>query len=176
MAILDQHQEQPIEEILQDLKPRIEHVFSRFRIPPLEAEDVLQKTLLTYIYKRNSILDAERWLMGTLRNWCLLYWRDRRSRLYTSVDRALLESVVEADASPQGRGELLRDLNTALAKVPSRYRSLLWTRYKPDMGPSKAVVGPGRETSGIRKLTERCLAALTRSMLGGERVEEGCDD
>lgn len=176
MAILDQHQQQPIEEILEDLQPRIQHVFSRFHIPPQDAEDVLQQTLLTYLYKRSNILDAERWLMGTLRNRCLLYWRDRRRRLYTAVDKALLESVAQAEESPQERRDLLRDLNTALARIPNRCRSLLWLRYKQGLEASEAANHLGYKPSGIYKVTERCLAALTRSMVACGLAGEGCDD
>lgn len=176
MAIVDRPQEQPIEEILEDLQPRIQYVFSRFHIPPQDAEDVLQQTLLTYLHKRDSILDAERWLMGTLRNRCLLYWRDRRRRLYTAVDKALLESVAQAEDSPQERGDLLRDLNTALAKIPSRCRSLLWLKYRQGYEPPEAAQQLGYKASGIYKVTERCLAALTRSMVACGMAEEGCDD
>lgn len=176
MAILDQHQEQPIEEILEDLQPRIQYVFSRFHIPPRDAEDVLQQTLLTYIYKRHNILDAERWLMGTLRNRCLLYWRDRRRRLYASVDKALLESVAQTEDSPQERGEVLRDLNTALAKIPNRYRNFLWQRYGQGAERPEVAQRLGHKESSVSKVAERCLAALTRSMVACGLAEEGCDD
>ena len=176
MAILDQHQERPIEEILENLQLRIQHVFSRFHIPPEDAEEVLRQTLLTYIYKRSNILDSERWLMGTLRNRCLLYWRDRRRSLYTSVDQALLESVAQTEDSPQQRGELLRDLNTTLARVPTRYRSLLWLRYRRRSEPPEAAQQLAQEASGFSRMTERCLAALTRSMVACGLAGEGCDD
>lgn len=176
MAIVDRPQQQPIEEILEDLRPRIQYVFSRFHIPPQDAEDVLQQTLLTYLHKRDTILDPERWLLGTLRNRCLLYWRDRRRRLYTSVDKALLESVAETDGSPQERSDLLRDLNTALATIPTRCRSLLWLRYRQGYEPPEAAKQMGYKASSIYKVTERCLAALTRSMVARGMTEEGCDD
>jgi len=176
MAIVDRPREQPIEEILQDLQPRIQCVFSRFHIPPQDAEDVLQQTLLTYVHKRENILDAERWLLGTLRNRCLLYWRDRRRRLYTAVDKALLESVAQTGGSPQEQGDLLRDLNIALAKIPNRCRSLLWLRYRHGFEPPEAAQQLGYKASSIYKVTERCLAALTRSMVACGLVEEGCDD
>jgi len=176
MAILDRPQEQPIEEILEDLQPRIQYVFSRFRIPPQDAEDVLQQTLLTYLYKRDSILDAERWLIGTLRNRCLLYWRDRRRRLYTAVDKALLESVAHSEDSPQERSDILRDLNSALAKIPNRCRNLLWLRYRQGYEPPEAAQELGYRASSIYKVTERCLAALTKSMVACGLAKEGCDD
>lgn len=176
MAILDQHQRQPVEEILGDLQPRIQHVFSRFRIPPQDAETVLHQTLLTFLYKRNNILDAERWLMGTLRNRCLLYWRDRRRRLYSSVDQALLESVAETEDSPRARGELLRDLNTALSRLPGRCRGLLWSRYREGVEGAATKSERGSQASGFSRVRERCLAALTRSLIAGRVAEEGCDD
>ena len=176
MAIAHTPREQPIEEILEGLQPRIKSVFSRFRIPPQDAEDVLQQTLLTYLYKRDSIADPERWLVGTLRNRCLLYWRDRRRRLYTAVDKALLESAADVEESPQERSDLLRDLNSALAKVPNRCRNLLWLRYRQGYEPPEAAQKLGYRSSSIYKVTERCLAALTRSMVACGLVEEGCDD
>ena len=165
MAIVDSPRELPIEEILEDLQPRIKYVFSRFRIPPQDAEDVLQQTLLTFLYKKDTIENAEKWLIGTLRNRCLLYWRDRRRRLYTAVDKALLESVARSESAPQERSDLLRDLNTALASVPNRCRSLLWLRYRQGYEPPEAAKELGYRASSIYKVTERCLAALTRSMV-----------
>jgi RNA polymerase sigma factor (sigma-70 family) len=176
MAIVDRHQEQPIVEILEDLLPRIQHVFSKFHIPPQDAEDVLQQTLLTYLYKRESIQNTERWILGTLRNRCLLYWRDRRRRLYTAVDKALLESVAQSDGCPQERSDLLRDLNVVLAKIPSRCRNLLWLRYRQGYEPPEAARELGYKASSIYKVTERCLAALTKRMVACGLVEEGCDD
>ena len=176
MAIVDRHPAQPIEEILEDLLPRIQHVFSKFHIPPQDAENVLQQTLLTYLYKRAHILDAERWLMGTLRNRCLLYWRDRRRHLYTSVDRALLESVAETESSPEQQRDLLRDLNAALARIPNRCGNLLWSRYRHGFEPPSEARQSGARASSVHKVTERCLAALTRSMVACGLAKEGCDD
>ena len=176
MAIVDQHQQQPLEEILEDLLPRIQHVFSRFHIPPRDAETVLRQTLLTYLYKKSHILDAERWLMGTLRSRCLLYWRDRRHRVYTSVDEALLASVAQSRESPEQRRGLLRDLNSALAKIPRRYRGLLWSRYRRQFGSPENPQPSGHTGSGIERMTERCLAALTRGLVADDPVHGGCDD
>lgn len=176
MAIVNQHQQQPIEEILQDLLPSIQSVFSRFHIPPPDAEAVLRQTLLTYLYKRSHILDAERWLMGTLRNRCLLYWRDRRRRLYTSVDRALLASATDMKESPHQRRDLLRDLNAVLAKLPVRYRGLLWKRYRGGLEPSEHPRQTSQADTGTERLSEKCLAAFTRNLVAGTPIEGGCDD
>jgi DNA-directed RNA polymerase specialized sigma24 family protein len=176
MAILDQHQLQPIEEILEDLHPRIQHVFNRFRIPPRDARNVLQQTLLIYLHKRHNILDAERWLLGTLRNRCLVYWRDRRQRVYSAVDQSLLASVARSEDSPQVQAEVLRDLNSTLAEIPKRYRSPLWLRYKRGGERSGVAEPEGASLRAAGRVKERCLAALTRALLGVEPAREGCDD
>ena len=175
MAIVSSTRQLPIEEILEDLQPRIKYVFSRFRIPPQDAEDVLQQTLLTFLYKRETIDDAEKWLLGTLKNRCLLYWRDRRRRLYTAVDKALLESVAAPEVAPQERSDRLRDLNTALSGVPNRCRNLLWLRYRQGYEAPEAAEKLGYKASSVYKVTERCLAALTRRMVACGLAEEGSD-
>ena len=175
MAIVSSTRELPIEEILEDLQPRIKYVFSRFRIPPQDAEDVLQQTLLTFLYKRETIDDAEKWLLGTLKNRCLLYWRDRRRRLYTAVDKALLESVAAPEVAPQERSDRLSDLNTALSGVPNRCRNLLWLRYRQGYEAPEAAEKLGYKASSVYKVTERCLAALTRRMVACGLAEEGSD-
>ena len=59
-----------IEGLLQELEPRIRATFSRFRIPPQDAEDLLQQALLVYLYKSESVESPEKWFIGTLRNRC----------------------------------------------------------------------------------------------------------
>ena len=176
MTVLDRSQTLPIEEILEDLQPRIRSVFSRFQIPPHDAEDVLQQTLLTYLYKRDSIYDPERWLMGALRNRCRLYWRARRRKVYTAVDKVLLESVASAESSPQDSADFLRDLNSLLAELPSRCRSLFQLRYRQGYEAPEVAQRLGYKASSIYKISERCMSALTRRMVDCGLVDGGCDD
>lgn len=176
MTVLDRSQATPIEEILDNLQPRIRSVFSRFQIPPQDAEDVLQQTLLIYLYRRDSIYDPERWLLGALRNRCRLYWRARKRKLYTAVDKALLESVAVAESSPQDSADFVRDLNSLLAELPGRCRSLFRLRYRQGYEAPEAAEKMGYKASSIYKVSERCMAALTRRMVDCGLVDGGCDD
>ena len=176
MTILDQSQSVPIEDLLPDLQPRIRSVFSRFQIPPQDAEDLLQQTLLTYLYKRESIYDPEKWLLGTLRNRCRLYWRDRSRKLYSAVDKALLESVATSETSPQESADFLRDLNSLLSELPGRCRNLFQLRYRQGYEAPEAAARLGYKASSIYKVSERCMAALTRRLVDCGLVEGGCDD
>ena len=175
MAILDGTKRDPIEDVLEVLQPRIRSTFARYRIPPQDAEDVLQQTLLIYLYKQESVENPEKWIIGALKNRCLVYWRSRRRKLYSSVDKAILESVVAVDQCPQERSDFLRDLGGLLAQLPERCRKIFKLRYWQGWEPSEAAERLGYRSSSIYKVTERCLAALTRRMVSCGLVEDDSD-
>lgn len=160
-------EERSLEELLKGLEPRFRMIFARFRIPQQDTEDLLQQALLTYVRKRDAVRDPESWLLGTLRNRCLKYWRSRRRRLYTAVDGALLESVAEGGSSQQERAELRHDLASALERIRPRCRSILGLRYGLGCAPRETARRLGYKESSIYKLVERCLAALSTQLLEG---------
>lgn len=162
-----------IEGLLEELEPRIRATFARFRIPAQDAEDLLQQALLVYLYKFDSVENPEKWFLGTLRNRCLAYWRERRRKLYTALDTALLENVATSGESTQEANDLRRDLRSILTQLPARCRNLLTLRYQEGCDAPEAARRLGYKTSGIYKVTERCLAALTRRMVACGIVERG---
>ena len=86
MSALDHPQvESSLEGFLRHVRPRLKALFAHYRIPPQDTEDILQQALLALIYHREGIRDEEAWLVGTLRNKCLLYWREQRRKLGCSV-------------------------------------------------------------------------------------------
>src|SRR5918997_1080822 len=115
MSALDQPQvEIPLELFLRGLRPRLKSLFAHYRIPPQETEDILQQALLALLYQREKVRDPEAWLLGTLRNKCLLYWREQRRKLYDSVDATVLELMARPMAPAQEGADLRRDLESAL--------------------------------------------------------------
>ena len=66
-----------LQEFLDRMRPRLRALFTRYRVPAQDTEDILQQALLALVYKREKIRDPQAWLLGTLRNTCLLYWRER---------------------------------------------------------------------------------------------------
>src|SRR5436190_14233984 len=79
-----------VERLLHEVGGQIQGVFSFFRIPPQDAEDLLQDALLALVAKATEIQSPELWLLQTLRNRCATYWRHRRRWIYEELDRALL--------------------------------------------------------------------------------------
>ncbi|MEO6191632.1 MAG: sigma-70 family RNA polymerase sigma factor [Thermoanaerobaculia bacterium] len=166
MSALDHPQvESSLEGFLEKVRPRLKSLFAHYRIPPQDTEDILQQALLALIYHREGIRDSEAWLLGTLRNKCLLYWRERRRKLYDAVDAAVLEAMAEPIEPAQEGADLHRDLTTALEHLPERCRSLLWLRYRQGYDPPEVAVRLGYSPASISKVTTRCLAALTRQLV-----------
>jgi len=156
--------ETSLEQFLAKVRPRLKILFARYRIPPQDTEDILQQALLALVYQRQGIRDPEAWLLGTLRNKCLVYWRDHRRKLYDAVDAAVLECMAEPLAPAQEDADLRRDLATAIERLPERCRSLLSLRYRHGYEPPELAKRLGYSPSSISKVTTRCLAALTRQL------------
>lgn len=151
-----------LEEFLGLVKPRLRALFARYRIPLQDTEDIMQQALLALVYQRQGIRDPEAWLIGTVRNKCLLYWRDYRRKLYDAVDAAVLECMAEPLAPEQEETDLRRDLASAMEQLPARCRNLLRLRYRQGFSSLELAERLGYSPASISKVTTRCVAALTR--------------
>jgi RNA polymerase sigma factor (sigma-70 family) len=173
MATTDSRtQDASIEHLLEGLKPKARQIFARYRIPPMDAEDLLQETFVVFLHKQDTVRNYEAWLLGTLRKRCLVYWRTRRRRLYNAVDTAVLESVAEAKGPAQENSDLSSDLSCAIGTLSSRCRSLLKLRYGLGCTPLEAAERMGYRRSSIYKVMERCLAALTTRLIASGLVTD----
>jgi len=167
MATPDEIPDPPLsfDEFLKGIEPRLKRLLATYRIPAEDAEDVLQQTLLALLYQWERIRDPECWLLGTLKRHCLMYWRHHRRQIYSAVDSTVLELVSEPVTSAQEKTELICDLNSLLDRLPSRCRSLLRMRFRLGIEPPEVAKRLGYQASSIGKLTNRCLAALSRELL-----------
>ena len=166
MAVSNESVErESLDHLLRRLRPRLKQVLGRYRIPPHDAEDLVQEALISTIQKWDVIQDPEAWLLVTLRNRCVVYWRKRRNNLYNSVDTAILELLSEPVAAPQERSELLWDLNNLLEELPPRCRKLLRLRYGLGFDSGEVAERMGYHPSSVRKVARRCMAALTHQMV-----------
>jgi len=158
------------ERFLKAMGPKMKRVLAANHIPIEDTEDVLQQALLALVYQWESIRDPESWLLGTLRRHCLMYWRNHRRRLYLAVDSTLLECLSQPMAPPQERSDLLYDLRHMIARLPARCRSLLELRFQLGYEPAEVARRLGYRDSSIGQVTNRCLAALAREMVGAAVV------
>lgn len=178
MSALDQREvESTLVGFLGRMRPRLKVLFAHYKIPAQDSEDLLQQALLALLYRNPEIHDPDAWLMGTLRNKCLLYWRERRRKLYVAVDTAVLEGVAETATPAHERADLRHDLAGAMGSLPRRCRSLLSLRYRQGYETPELAERLGYSPMSINKITRRCLAALTQFMvLTGTRKKKGEHD
>jgi RNA polymerase sigma factor (sigma-70 family) len=160
------------DQFLKRVEPRLKRLLATYRIPSEDAEDVLQQTLMAWLYQRDRVRDPESWLLGTLRRHCLMYWRAHRRRIYSAVDSAILEWLSEPIAPSQERADLLCDLQNLIGRLPSRCRSLLKLRFRLGYEPLEVARKLGYRASSIGKITTRCLAALSRELFAAGLTEK----
>ena len=155
----------PLTTTLERLEPEFRETLVGFHVPAQDAEDPLQDVLLVYLVKRDEIASPRPWLLATLRNRCLKYWRSRRRRLIEAVDESLLEELAGGARGGQETRDLRRDLSSALSHLPDRCRSILRLRYGLECGGDEIAERLGYKSNTVRQATLRCLSALSSRLL-----------
>ncbi len=150
--------------VVERIRPRAVALLHRYRIPPQDGDDLLQQALLVLFTKYREVRHPEAWILGTLRNQSLRYWRRRRSRPWDSIDDDLLDRLAEPVPPGQELGDLRRDLAAALARLPERHRAVLRLRFGLGMKPAEIASRTAYQPASIRKILGRCLAALGREL------------
>jgi RNA polymerase sigma factor (sigma-70 family) len=156
--------EESFDELLERLRPRLKQILYRYQIPPEDAEDILQEALLATVLKWERIRNPEAWLVVTLKNRCLIYWRRRRGSVCTPMDTVALELLSEPEEAPQEREHLRWDVESLIDSLPSRHRELLRMRYLMGHTPSEVAEQLGYQQSSVRKLASRALARLSEAV------------
>jgi RNA polymerase sigma factor (sigma-70 family) len=167
-----------IEDLLTRLQPKLRRILARYQIPPEDADDIVQTTMLDLVYKQELINNPEGWVLGSVRNRCVIYWRKRRSQLYEAVDSAILELLAKPAGPSQHQAGLRHDLERVLRSLPQRCQDILKLRYGLGYGPTEVAEALGYKPSSIRKVTNRCLARLTRQLvaIGFYEPDESLDE
>lgn len=156
----------PIAEVVELERPTLLRILLRFRIPAEDAEDLLQETVLQFLRKRAEVREPQRWLAGALRKECLLYWRRRSRKIYRAVDQGVLDVLAEESIEHQERATLLNRLVEVIESLKPRCQSVLSLRYRLGYNNDEIAVETGYRPSSIDKIARRCLAALSRRLVG----------
>lgn len=150
--------------LLREQKPKLAAILSRFRIPPADAEDLMQNALYQYLRKRNQIRSPAAWLRGAVRNECRMYWRTRSRSFTVAVDQSLLDVVSEGSRPQQEQAVMRRNLDRWISELDQRCQSILHLRYHLGYKPREVAEKTGYAPSSIDKVTRRCLDALGRKL------------
>lgn len=154
-------------DLLARMRPRMLRILGHQRIPPEDAEDVLQEICVLLVYRWHELRSPENWLIGTTKNCCILYWRRRRKSLARFADVSNLEHI--AEPPPQQTAELYLDINAALVKLPERYRRFLELRYGLGYEPKELSDALGYSRLSVSKVGSRCLRALADAVAPAAR-------
>ena len=155
-----------LEGILRALRPRLGAMLASFRIPPQDADDLLQNVLLQFHCKRSQIRTPDAWIPCALRLECRMYWRTRSRSFTTAMDAAVLDTVAgEEPAAPPQEGAVMRHtLGRWIGQLQDRCRSILRLRYHLGYETREVAEEMGYSPASIDKVTRRCLDALGRKM------------
>lgn len=153
-----------VEQAFLRVRHRLETVLAHFRIPPQDAEDLVQDAVIGLLRKRDQVRDPELWLLGAVRKECLMYWRTHRRRLEQALDDV---AFFLEDEPAQERRMLTDDLNRAIQTLRPRCQSLLKLRYRLGFATHEVAASLGCTLSSIDNITRRCLATLSQRMLRG---------
>lgn len=154
--------------VIANLRPRLRRVLSKYHIPPHEAEDLLQETMLVAFLRWDSIQSKEGWLMVTLSHKCSIYWRDQRRCPLQPMDLDMLEGFAPPQPAEQEKDELHWDLERLLSKLGPRHRALLRLRYYQGLSTDEIAERLGYNGSSVRKLCCRSVERLRRLAQNGE--------
>jgi RNA polymerase sigma factor (sigma-70 family) len=147
--------------LLAEVRPRITRLFRSFRVPPPEAEDLLQDALLALVLSWTSIAEPKAWLVTTLRYLCYGYLRrERYGQRASAVDPEVLEALVRTPPDAPERMDLELDVAKLARVLPPRQRQLLRLRYVAGMSYEEASNCLGYRRGSVQGCLQRSIRLL----------------
>jgi RNA polymerase sigma factor (sigma-70 family) len=150
-------------ELCESVRPKLQRIFWHYRIGPEDAEDLLQTVLTLALMRWEEIREPAGWLVGTLDNQCVMYWRDRRRR--NQRFESLMPFHDELAVAPvQERRRVLAELATlSRRKLPAQYRKVLALRFGLGCSSDEVAAASGLALGSVRKTLNRALHRLRRA-------------
>jgi RNA polymerase sigma factor (sigma-70 family) len=161
-----------VEELLEELRPKIRRLFANYRVPHSDAEDILQEALLATFLNWGEIRCKQGWLLVTLRHKCSVYWREKRYGRVQAVDPPTLDTLAPALPAPQERAEMIWDLDRAVFSLEERHRQLLRLRYALGFSTVEIAARLGYNVTSVRKLSCRSVARLQKTIDGKRKMRK----
>ena len=158
-----------LSEVLARLLPRARRLLVRQRIPPWDADDLVQQALTAAWRRGASVVHQEAWLYGTIKNMCIVYWRRRRGR--RAADRPNPADLGKDQVERQRRLDLLLDIEIQSAKLSRRQRQLLFMRYGLGMTLAEIATEMATCRSHVLRQEQVALKRLRRLVLGASAAD-----
>lgn len=150
----------PWVELLGRLRVRLTAIMAAYKIPPHEAEDLIQDALLAFVSRRTEVRLPESYLLGILRNLCAAHIRQRyRERHVLQVDPATLAALAGAAPPAHDSLDYRLDFMALLDTLPTSQFCVLLLRF---LGFSHDEIGAACRRAGpaVRRDSTRAIAKL----------------
>lgn len=157
--------------LLEQLRPRLRRILARYRVPPVEAEDILQEATLATLAKWNEIHSKEGWLLITVRNRAAAYRQQQQKNRLQAMDPQFLEDLSKPLPPVQEREALQIDVQPLLRLLGSREQQVLLLRYGLEMTPAEIAARVGYQESSIRKIAGRSLKRVRDKVAARQRFK-----
>jgi RNA polymerase sigma factor (sigma-70 family) len=151
--------------VLKEVRPELARILARYRIPPLDSDDLVQDALVALLLKWPHVHHPAGWLPVTLRYLCLDYAK-RRQRQAVAVDPQWLEELAGA-ASQQVDQDQRLDLQRLSRALPPRQQRLLWLAYGLGLSRRELAHELGRRAASVGRARQRAVARLRQLADGG---------
>ncbi len=157
---------QAVEELIQRIEPKFRVLLWRYDVPREDAEDLIQETLLAFVYKAHHLHDPESWLKVVLTRQVFLYYRRRRRRPDSiAFETDLIEMLSDPKALDPERAHLVREIRAAIGRLRSKgFRQILELRFFEGLDVQEIATRLGYKPSSVLRLTHRAVEALKRSL------------
>jgi RNA polymerase sigma factor (sigma-70 family) len=146
--------------LLERLRPAVGAVLARHRIPPAEAEDLLQDTCLILLVKAEQVHSPEAWFLSVLRRRCAAYYRRRR----LEVAALPFAATASGERPPQVDCDYRHDLATALRSLRPCWRQVVIDSCVLGLTDDTVAQRTGYAPASVRKTRSRALKAMARSL------------
>ena len=146
-------------------RPKLRGLLLACRVPLEDADDVLHDcwvALLAQPLGMREVGNPEAWLVGTMRNTILQYWRRRRRQ-----NRFLArwsQATPASEPAPQESEDAARDVATLTAHLSVRDVQVLWRRFGLGQKPREIAKILGCQPDYVRKITRRALERVRRQL------------
>lgn len=144
------------------LRPKLCRILAWYRIPPEDGEDLVQTTLLLAMTRWCEIRSPAPWILGTLRNRCIMYWRGRRRHTAGFVPIEPFEHQLSVEP-PQVYRALLGDVNELCRKLSPNHRKVLALRCHHELSSVEVARATGLRKSSIGKIVRKLRTRLCRA-------------
>jgi DNA-directed RNA polymerase specialized sigma24 family protein len=144
--------------MLELLRPRLERTFHTFRIPPDQAETILEESVTHLLYHSPMPAHPERWMMRTIRRRCARYWREQYREEWLRIELQLHDWLEEEGVAETGRRQRRRLIAALIDRLPKRCRSTIRRRFHLNGDSVPEPLSPFL----ARESESRCMAAMLR--------------